>query len=67
MIGLVAATANGRRNADHLRRSWPDARLYEEKPGMALPRAWGECGGIVVFLAAGAATRLVAPLLRGQA
>ncbi len=63
MIGLVAATANGRRNAAHLERAWPDARLYEEKPKEALRRAWQECDGIVLFFAAGAAVRLVAPLL----
>jgi cobalt-precorrin 5A hydrolase/precorrin-3B C17-methyltransferase len=63
VIGLVAATANGRRNAAHLERAWPDARLYEEKPKEALRRAWQECDGIVLFFAAGAAVRLVAPLL----
>ena len=63
MIGLVAATANGHRNAAHLERAWPDARIYEGKPKEALRRAWQECDGIVLFLAAGAAVRLVAPLL----
>ena len=63
MIGLVAATANGRRNAAHLERAWPDACLYEGKPKEALRQAWKECGGIVLFLATGAAVRLVAPLL----
>ncbi|HEV2727219.1 MAG TPA: hypothetical protein VGV34_02940, partial [Solirubrobacterales bacterium] len=63
MIGLVVATANGRRNAAHLERVWSDARLYQEKPGVALRRAWRECDSIVLFLAAGAAVRLVSPLL----
>ena len=63
MIGLVAATANGRRNAAHLERAWPDARLYAERPKEALRLAWRECEGIVLFLAVGAAVRLVAPLL----
>ena len=63
MIGLVAATANGRRKAAHLKRAWSDARLYEEKPKEALQRAWEECDGIVLFLAVGAAIRLLAPLL----
>ena len=67
MIGLVAATANGRRNAAHLLQAWPDARLYEGEPKVALRRAWGECDGIVLFLATGAAVRLVSSLLRGQA
>ncbi len=66
MIGLVAATANGRRNARHLASAWPDARLYEGKARVDLPRAWNECDGIVLFLATGAAVRLVAPLLEGK-
>ena len=66
MIGLVAATANGRRNATHLERAWPDARIYEEKPKEALQRAWEECDGIVIFLAVGAAIRLLAPLLEDK-
>jgi cobalt-precorrin 5A hydrolase/precorrin-3B C17-methyltransferase len=63
VIGLVPATANGRRNAAHLERAWPDARLYEGRPKEALQQAWDECDGIVLFLATGAAVRLVAPLL----
>ena len=66
MIGLVAATANGHRSAAHLQRVWPDARIYEEKPKEALRRAWGECDGIVLFLAVGAAVRLLVPLLRDK-
>ena len=63
MIGLIAATANGARNARHLASSWPDARLYEGTVRQALAGAWEECDGIVVFLAAGAALRLVSELL----
>ena len=63
MIGLVAATANGRRNAAHLAGIWSDARPYEDGPKESLGRAWTECDGIVVFLAVGAAVRLVTPLL----
>jgi cobalt-precorrin 5A hydrolase/precorrin-3B C17-methyltransferase len=63
VIALIAATANGRRNAAHLADALPDARLYPGKPGEALRRAWDECDGIVLFLATGAAVRLVAPLL----
>ena len=66
MIGLVATTANGRRNATHLARTWPDARLYEGKPGEVLRRAWKECDEILLFLAVGAAVRLVAPLIEGK-
>ncbi|MGI9048111.1 MAG: precorrin-3B C(17)-methyltransferase [Rubrobacteraceae bacterium] len=63
MIGLVAATANGRRNATHLASVWNDTHLYEERPKDALRLAWEECEAIVVFLATGATVRLIAPLL----
>ena len=66
MIGLVAATENGRRNAAHLAGSWPDARLYEGRPKEALPQAWKDCDAVVLFLATGAAVRLLAPLLRDK-
>ena len=66
MIGLVSATANGRKNAAHLERVWPEARLYEARPGEALRQAWEECDSIVLFLATGAAVRLVAPLLESK-
>ena len=66
MIGLVAATESGRRNAAHLAGSWDDARLYEGRPGEALRRAWGECDAVVLFLATGAAVRLIAPLLEDK-
>src|SRR4028119_335490 len=66
VIGLVAATANGRRRAAHLAEVWEDARLYEGKPREALVAAWKECEGIVLFLATGATIRLVAPLLEDK-
>ena len=66
MIGLVCATANGRRNATHLTESWDDARIYEGRPKEALRQAWQECDAVVLFLATGAAVRLVAPLLRDK-
>ena len=66
MIGLVAATENGRRNAAQLAGSWNDVRLYEGKPKEALNRAWEECDAVVLFLATGAAVRLLAPLLRNK-
>jgi cobalt-precorrin 5A hydrolase / precorrin-3B C17-methyltransferase len=66
VIGLVSATANGGRNAAHLERSWPDARVYEGRPSEALRRAWRECDAIILFLAVGAAVRLVAPLLEDK-
>jgi cobalt-precorrin 5A hydrolase/precorrin-3B C17-methyltransferase len=66
LIGLIAATANGRRNAAHLAGAWTDARLYEGKAKEALHRAWNECDSIVLFLATGAAVRLIAPLLESK-
>jgi cobalt-precorrin 5A hydrolase/precorrin-3B C17-methyltransferase len=66
LIGLIAATANGRRNAAHLSSAWPDARLYEGRAKEALHKAWNECEGVVLFLATGAAVRLVAPLLESK-
>ncbi|HZB82795.1 MAG TPA: precorrin-3B C(17)-methyltransferase [Rubrobacteraceae bacterium] len=66
MIGLVAATANARRMAAHLAGSWEDTRLYDGKPKEALSSAWKECNRIVLFLATGAAVRLVAPLLEDK-
>jgi cobalt-precorrin 5A hydrolase/precorrin-3B C17-methyltransferase len=66
MIGLISATANGQRNAAHLADVWPDAHLYGGKAREALGLAWDECDGIVLFLATGAAVRLIAPLLRSK-
>lgn len=66
MIGLVSATANGRRRAAYLNGVWENARLYDGKPGEALAAAWNECDSIVLFLATGAAIRLIAPLLEDK-
>jgi cobalt-precorrin 5A hydrolase/precorrin-3B C17-methyltransferase len=66
LIGLVATTANGRRNAAHLAGTWPDTRLYEGRAKEALHRAWNECDGIVLFLATGAAVRLITSLLESK-
>jgi len=66
LIGLVATTENGRRNATYLAGAWPDARLYGGKAKVALQRAWIECDGVVLFLATGVAVRLIAPLLESK-
>jgi cobalt-precorrin 5A hydrolase / precorrin-3B C17-methyltransferase len=66
LIGLIAATANGRRNAAHVAGAWTEARLYQGKAKEALHQAWNECDGIVLFLATGAAVRLIAPLLESK-
>jgi cobalt-precorrin 5A hydrolase/precorrin-3B C17-methyltransferase len=66
VIGLVTATANGSRRAAHLAEVWEGARFYEGKPKAALATAWNECDRLVLFLATGAAIRLVAPLLEDK-
>jgi len=66
LIGLVATTENGRRNATYLAGAWPDARLYGGKAKVALQLAWIECDGVVLFLATGVAVRLIAPLLESK-
>ncbi len=66
MIGLVAVTRTGRLAAGRLAELWPDTRTYDGSAADALPKAFGECDGIVCFLAVGATVRLLAPLLRGK-
>ena len=64
MIGLIAVTVAGRAAAARLAQAWPDeTRIYEGPAKRALRGAWAECDGVVCFLAVGATTRLVAPLL----
>ncbi|MEU8390255.1 precorrin-3B C(17)-methyltransferase [Micromonospora sp. NPDC048842] len=63
-IGLVAATAAGRRHAGTLTAAWPHARLVEgETVADALRTAWAGCDAVIAFLATGAVVRIVAPLL----
>ncbi|MBQ1020572.1 precorrin-3B C(17)-methyltransferase [Micromonospora sp. D93] len=63
-IGLVAATAAGRRHADTVAAAWPHARLVEgETVADALRTAWTLCDAVIAFLATGAVVRIVAPLL----
>ncbi|MET8361211.1 precorrin-3B C(17)-methyltransferase [Micromonospora sp. NPDC005171] len=63
-IGLVAATAAGRRHADTVTAAWPHARLVEgENVADALRTAWAGCDAVIAFLATGAVVRIVAPLL----
>ncbi|MET8908129.1 precorrin-3B C(17)-methyltransferase [Micromonospora sp. NPDC004551] len=64
LVGLVAATAAGRRNARTLAAAWPHARLVAaESAADALRAAWRECDAVVAFLATGAVVRILAPLL----
>jgi len=65
MIGVVAATANGRAAAAALEAAWPgEVRSFRgDKASAALREAWGTCDAIVSFLAVGATVRVLAPLL----
>ncbi|SHL78671.1 precorrin-3B C(17)-methyltransferase [Actinacidiphila paucisporea] len=65
MIGLISTTAAGRTGCDRLAAAWPDrTRAYDGAPvGDLLRAAFAECDQLVVFLATGAAVRLLAPLL----
>ena len=64
MIGLIAATAAGRRSAARLAAADPEFALYTEPTVAAsVRRAWTECEQLVCFLATGATVRLIAPLL----
>ncbi|MEU4782931.1 cobalamin biosynthesis protein, partial [Micromonospora sp. NPDC023633] len=63
-IGLVAATAAGRRHARTLADAWPHARVVTaDTVADALRAAWAECDAVVAFLATGAVVRILAPLL----
>ena len=64
MIALIALTVAGRASAARLAEAWPsETRTYDGPTRQALHRAWAECDGLVCFIAVGATTRLVAPLL----
>ncbi|WP_234591524.1 cobalamin biosynthesis protein, partial [Micromonospora sp. MH99] len=63
-VGLVAATAAGRRHAHTVAAAWPHARVVEgESVADALRTAWARCDAVVAFLATGAVVRILAPLL----
>jgi cobalt-precorrin 5A hydrolase/precorrin-3B C17-methyltransferase len=67
MIGLIAVTAAGRASATRLAEAWPGrTRRYDGPAKQVLPRAWAECDDIVCFLAVGATTRIIAPLLESK-
>ena len=63
MIGLVTTTAAGRTAAGELE-ALGETRVYDVRD---LATAWAECDALVVFLATGAAVRLLAPLLCDKA
>lgn len=63
-IGLVAATAAGRRHARTLADAWPHARVVTaDTVADALRAAWAGYDAVVAFLATGAVVRILAPLL----
>ncbi|MEW2378857.1 precorrin-3B C(17)-methyltransferase [Micromonospora sp. NPDC047812] len=63
-IGLVAATAAGRRHARTLADAWPHARVVTaDTVADALRAAWTGYDAVVAFLATGAVVRILAPLL----
>jgi cobalt-precorrin 5A hydrolase / precorrin-3B C17-methyltransferase len=64
MIGLVTATAAGRRAAERLAGALPATTAYDVRE---LATAWRACDRLVVFLATGATVRLLAPLLADKA
>jgi cobalt-precorrin 5A hydrolase/precorrin-3B C17-methyltransferase len=67
VIGLISATAAGRRGCERLAAAWPGrTRLYDGPVREVLPAAFAECDRLVVFLATGAAVRLLAPLLTSK-
>jgi cobalt-precorrin 5A hydrolase/precorrin-3B C17-methyltransferase len=67
VIALVAATAAGRAHARHLAGALAEAEVVEGRPSRALAEAWPRASGVVLFLATGAAVRLIAPLLGDKA
>ncbi|WP_168211210.1 cobalamin biosynthesis protein [Actinosynnema sp. ALI-1.44] len=65
MIGLFAATAEGRKAAGSLALG-PDSVLVDGPVKPGLRRLWPSLGSAVLFMGVGAAVRLVTPLLKSQ-
>ncbi|MBP2325471.1 cobalt-precorrin 5A hydrolase/precorrin-3B C17-methyltransferase [Kibdelosporangium banguiense] len=65
MIGLFAVTAQGKRAAAGLALG-PDTVLVDGPVKPSLERLWPTLGSAVFFMGAGAAVRLVAPLLENK-
>ncbi|MEX0659939.1 MAG: precorrin-3B C(17)-methyltransferase [Egibacteraceae bacterium] len=62
----IAATAAGRRHGEHLAAVLADTCLVDGRPAQALADAWDDAAALVLCMATGAATRLVAPHLAGK-
>ncbi|SFF16929.1 cobalt-precorrin 5A hydrolase / precorrin-3B C17-methyltransferase [Actinacidiphila alni] len=71
MIGLISATAAGRTGCERLAAAWPGRTVLYDDGARPLREvvgaAFAECDQLVLFLATGAAVRLLAPHLRGKA
>jgi cobalt-precorrin 5A hydrolase / precorrin-3B C17-methyltransferase len=63
VIALIATTASGHRLAAQLADNLREARLLPGRPSDVLPEAFSHFDQIVLFLATGAAVRLISPLL----
>jgi cobalt-precorrin 5A hydrolase / precorrin-3B C17-methyltransferase len=67
VIGLISATAAGRRGCERLAAALPGpVRIYDGAARESVPAAFAACDRLVLFLATGAAVRLLAPLLSGK-
>ncbi|HEY6798349.1 MAG TPA: precorrin-3B C(17)-methyltransferase [Kineosporiaceae bacterium] len=63
-VGLVAATAAGRRQVERVAAAWPPARVVDAgSVAASLRTAWATCDAVVAFVAAGAVVRVLGPLL----
>ncbi|HUH07363.1 MAG TPA: precorrin-3B C(17)-methyltransferase [Egibacteraceae bacterium] len=62
-ITLITATANGRRHAQHAATALEGSALADSRPAEAVATAWRSSEAMVLFMAAGAAVRLIAPHL----
>ncbi len=66
MIGVIGATAAGRRTADHLAGALPGACALDGRPADAVAAAWDRADALVLCMATGAAVRVVATHLRDK-
>jgi cobalt-precorrin 5A hydrolase/precorrin-3B C17-methyltransferase len=65
-VAVIAASAAGRRHAEHLAGALPGARLAPGRPAAAVEAAWASSEALVLCMATGAAVRLIAPHLAGK-
>jgi len=65
IVSIIAATAAGRRQAEHLATAL-SGTVAEGRPAAAVAEAWSRSDGLVLCMAAGAAVRLIAPHLTSK-